>query len=70
MLTEEQQDDGACKLRIFTTGSIDITSWYKVWEAAVAVYHLCARRGLAGYATRLGELYFTEECANKRSDQP
>ena len=70
MLTEEQQDHGACKLRIFTKGSIDITSWYKVWEAAVAVYHVCAKFGKAGYATGLGESYSTEECVSKRSDQP
>ena len=48
------QDGGECIIRIFTAGNFDITSWYKIWEAGLAVYYACARDGRGGILSGLG----------------
>ena len=34
---------------------VDFTSWYKLWEAAVAINAMCVRHGKAGYWEGIGE---------------
>ena len=48
------QDGGECVMRIFTARNSDYTSWYRVWEAGIAVYYACAREGRAGIHSGLG----------------
>ena len=48
------QDGGECAMRIFTARNSDFTSWYKIWEAALAVYYACVRDGRGGIHSGLG----------------
>ena len=48
------QDGGECAMRIFTAKNSDVTSWYRLWEAGLAVYYVCAREGRAGIHSGLG----------------
>ena len=41
-------------MRIFTARDSDVTSWYKIWEAGVAVYYACVRDGRGGIYSGLG----------------
>ena len=34
---------------------VDASPWYDIWEAAVAIYGICARVGMTGIARNLGE---------------
>ena len=34
---------------------VDFTTWYKLWEAAVAINAMCIRHGKAGYWDGIGE---------------
>ncbi len=36
-------------------GQYDTTSWYKIWEAANAVYYKCVSRGYLGTFGGLGQ---------------
>ncbi|KAF6217540.1 hypothetical protein HO133_006878 [Letharia lupina] len=51
-----ESSDGKCMMRIFGRGGRDITSWFKVWEAATAVYAVCVRHQKVGSFRGLGEL--------------
>ncbi|KAL8791304.1 MAG: hypothetical protein Q9195_005923 [Heterodermia aff. obscurata] len=46
---------GGCIMRIFTARNSDFTSWYKIWEAGIAVYYVCVRDGRGGIYSGLGE---------------
>ncbi|CAF9910213.1 MAG: hypothetical protein HETSPECPRED_009654 [Heterodermia speciosa] len=48
---------GECAMRIFTARNSDFTSWYKIWEAALAVYYACVRDGRGGIHSGLGEAH-------------
>lgn len=55
-------DDGAtlsggkmCTLKIFTSGNKDIISWYRLWEATVAVFSMCTVKGMGGSFRGLGK---------------
>ena len=37
---------------------VDFTTWYKLWEAAVAINAMCIRHGKAGYWDGIGESDF------------
>lgn len=55
---KEIPDDEKCILKILTTnrhGGSDVTSWYKIWEAANAVYYKCISAGYRGSLRGLGE---------------
>lgn len=48
--------DRACMLKVLTTNQDgDVTSWYKIWEAANAVYFRCVHAGTQGMFRGLGE---------------
>ena len=42
-------------MRIFSAKNADTTSWYRLWEAATAVYYACARDGKGGIFSGLGK---------------
>lgn len=49
--------DESCSLKILTTnrhGDSDITSWYKIWEAANAIYYRCTITSNRGTMRGLG----------------
>lgn len=48
------EDDGKCRVRIFTSGSSDRTSWYKIWEAVSALFYGCAVRQMGASFYGLG----------------
>lgn len=44
--------DGRSSVRVL--GKSDTTSWYRIWEAVMLVYSVCARKGKGGVVTGLG----------------
>lgn len=54
-------DDGRCAMTIRTIGGQDFSKWDLFWDEAVALVGMCARRGLKGVASRLGELFTTRD---------
>ena len=40
--------------KIFSTGKLDISFWYRFWEAVVAVFSVCVRRGEGGVFRGIG----------------
>ena len=44
-------------MRIFTARHSDTTSWYRIWEAGIAVYYACVRDGRGGIHSGLGRSY-------------
>ncbi|MCJ1451162.1 hypothetical protein MMC28_001497 [Mycoblastus sanguinarius] len=46
--------DRACVLVVGTFGPTDTTSWYEIWEAAVAISGMCVCNGNVGAARGLG----------------
>ena len=52
-------EDELCTMTILTAnrhGEADITSWYKIWEAANAAYYACVSPGYRGTFRGLGTL--------------
>ena len=48
--------DRTCMLRVWTTNQDgDVTSWYKIWAAANAVYFRCVHAGAQGTFKGLGK---------------
>lgn len=45
--------DGKSAVRVF--GRPDTTSWYRIWEAVMLVYSVCARGGRGGVVRALGD---------------
>ncbi|KAG6991066.1 hypothetical protein G7Y79_00057g090480 [Physcia stellaris] len=48
-------DENKCFGRIFTVGAVDRASWYEFWEAMTAIWSVCARHGLGGFYSGLGD---------------
>ena len=46
--------DEKCVLKLYTTGSSDVTAWYKIWEAVEATFAVCGRQGKGGSYRGLG----------------
>ena len=47
--------DRSCSLKLLTTStSGDTYSWYKLWEAANAIYYMCISIGFRGTIRNLG----------------
>ena len=44
--------DGKSSVRVL--GKSDTTSWYRIWEAVMLVYSVCARHGRGGSVKGLG----------------
>lgn len=47
--------DVGCSANLFSTGKSDVSSFYEMWEAAIAVFCVCARYGRTGSVRGLGE---------------
>ena len=56
MLILAIEDDGKSAMRIFSARYSDTTSWYKLWEAATALYYACVNEGKGGSFSGLGRL--------------
>lgn len=49
-------DDGTCSSTLnIGSNELDISSWYDIWQALVAVNGMCTRIGKIGYARALGK---------------
>lgn len=46
--------DRRCALTIRSAGLSDTTFWVNLWEVAVELTSICARRGMQGREVRLG----------------
>ena len=46
-----------CVLQVFLAGESDTALWYRLWEAATAVYSICARDKKKGVSRGLGEYF-------------
>ena len=55
-LTQLYKGDRQCILSIHTNGKTDSTSWYKIWQAAEAMYAVCNKgQGRSGWYRALGK---------------
>ena len=50
---------GECTIVIDSTVPDDSARWYDLWQAAVAVDGICARKGQAGEAKFLGKIEYS-----------
>lgn len=46
--------DEKCMFAVFTTGRIDLSSWYRMWEATTALFSVCVRDGQGGVYRGIG----------------
>ena len=49
---------GKCTITIDVTAPEDASSWYDLWQTAVALNGMCARSGKVGKARLMGEYFF------------
>ena len=56
-MTDESKVNKQCVLTVNTIGGTDISSWYDLYKALIAVNVICTHHEppLAGLATRIGE---------------
>ena len=47
--------DDKCVMQVFSTGTTDSCSWYRMWEAMTAVFSICVRGGRGGVYMGLGQ---------------
>ncbi|KAM0804547.1 hypothetical protein BDR22DRAFT_605878 [Usnea florida] len=51
-----ESSDDKCIMQLFSTGTTDNCSWYRMWEAMTAVFSICVRGGRGGVYMGLGEM--------------
>ncbi|KAI4225397.1 MAG: hypothetical protein L6R36_003939 [Xanthoria steineri] len=51
-----ESSDDKCLLQIFSTGSLDSSRWYRMWEAMTAVFSMCIRGRRGGVFWGIGDL--------------
>ena len=47
--------DGECMIRLSSYSKSEITSWYRIWEAATFAMGMCTAKGLKGEFRKLGK---------------